>query len=120
MEEKEDYTPPVFEKTEAERAYLKGVFMKNMLTKRLNEEDMNTLIMATRRQTFKTGETLIKFGEEGTEYILLETGVVECQVYDEEGEVINTKTITEGAAFGELSLLYNCPRSATITSLTDC
>lgn len=30
-----------------------------------------------------------------------------------------TKTITEGSAFGELALLYQTPRSATIAALTD-
>lgn len=31
-----------------------------------------------------------------------------------------TKSITEGNAFGELALLYQTPRSATIIALTDC
>jgi hypothetical protein len=47
MEKEVDWVPPVYEKTETERAALKQVFSVNLLTKRLTEEDMSTLIMAT-------------------------------------------------------------------------
>ena len=61
------------------------------------------------------------YGTEGKEYFVLESGVLECSVYSEETkEVIVTKNITEGMAFGELALLYQTPRSATISALTDC
>lgn len=77
--------------------------------------------MATQNKTYKKGDTLIKVGEHGEEYFILQTGCVEVQVYDDDSqEVIATKTLTDGAAFGELALLYNSPRSATITALTDC
>ena len=64
---------------------------------------------------------LINFGDEGEEYFILKSGAVNVEVIDEETkEVVATKTLQEGAAFGELALLYNSPRSATITALTDC
>lgn len=92
-----------------------------MLTKRASEESLSTLVLATQNKNYKTGEVLINFGDAGDEYFILKSGVVNVQVIDEETkEVIATKTLTEGAAFGELALLYNSPRSATITALTDC
>lgn len=61
------------------------------------------------------------YGTEGKEYYVLESGILECTVYSEETkEVTVTKNITEGSAFGELALLYETPRSATISALTDC
>lgn len=121
MEKEVDWVPPVYEKTETERAALKQVFSVNLLTKRLTEEDMSTLIMATQMRAIKTGEILIQFGDVGEEYFILESGCVECKVFDADTkELCATKTIQEGAAFGELALLYNAPRSATITALTDC
>ena len=77
--------------------------------------------MAVQKRTYKQGDVLINFGDQGDEYFILDTGCVEVQVFDEETkEEIAKKTISKGGAFGELALLYNSPRSATITALTDC
>lgn len=121
LEQDSSFVPPKYEKSESERVKIKTALMKNMLTKKLSDESINTLIAAMQKKTYKKDEILIMFGEEGKEYFVLESGVLECKVYSEENkEVLVTKTITEGSAFGELALLYQTPRSATISALTDC
>lgn len=39
---------------------------------------------------------------------------------DDDGVLEEIKTISDGTGFGELALLYNESRSATITTMTDC
>ena len=121
MDQDPGWTPPSFEKSEAERAHLKEQFATNMLTKRVAEEHLQTLINATQKREFKAGDTLIQFGDPGAEWFILDSGSVECTVYDEESkDEVFKKTITEGEAFGELALLYDAPRSATIVAASDC
>lgn len=119
--EQDSFVPPKYEKSESERVKIKTALMNNMLTKKLSDEAINTLINAMQKKTFKKDEVIIQYGDDGKEYFVLDTGVCECKVFSEETkEVAVNKTITEGSAFGELALLYQTPRSATITALTDC
>lgn len=121
LEQDSSFVPPKYEKSESERVKIKNSLMKNMLTKKLSVDHINTLINAMQKRQYKKEDILITFGEEGKEYFILESGILECKVFSEETkEVVVTKTITEGNAFGELALLYQTPRSATITALTDC
>lgn len=121
LEQDSSFVPPKYEKSEAERVKIKNALMNNMLTKKLSDESINTLIGAMQKRTYKKDDVLIQYGDEGTEYFVLDSGVLECKVYSEDTkEVAVTKTITEGSAFGELALLYQTPRSATISALTDC
>lgn len=62
-------------------------------------------------------------------YYILSTGSVKVTVYQDntdpndpelESKVKFTKNLDKGAGFGELALLYNDRRSATITALEDC
>jgi len=39
---------------------------------------------------------------------------------DDDGVLEEIKTLSDGTGFGELALLYNELRSATITTITDC
>lgn len=91
------------------------------MTKRLADKDIATLVSATQKKEYVTGDTIIQFGDVGEEYFILESGTVDVSVYNEEGtEVVNNKTLGAGIAFGELALLYNSPRSATILAAEAC
>lgn len=117
----ESFVPPKYEKAESERVKIKNALMNNMLTKKLSDESINTLIAAFQKKTFNKNDVIIQYGDDGKEYFVLEAGVLQCEVFDEETKESSvTRTITEGNAFGELALLYQTPRSATITALTDC
>lgn len=50
---------------------------------------------------------------------LIEKGNLHCFIKKDDEE-IKVKEQSEGDAFGELCLLYNAPRAATIRSVSDC
>jgi len=80
-------------------------------------------------EKFSAGQNLITYGDEGTHYYILAKGSVKVIVYEPgtdakdpelASKVKFTKEMPEGAGFGELALIYNDKRSATIEALEDC
>lgn len=66
----------------------------------------------------KAGETVIKEKDDGDVLYVVEVGQFDCfKIIDGENKFL--KTYEPGEAFGELALLYNAPRAATIVSKTD-
>lgn len=75
------------------------------------------------KQTFKEGELIIKYGDIGFNYFVLAKGNVKVTVYKKgtdpkdpniDQHVLIVKYMGSGVGFGELALLYNDKRSATI------
>jgi hypothetical protein len=60
------------------------------------------------------GEILVREGEPGDAFIVLETGQVEVTVAGEPMDRLGP-----GSGFGEIALLQRSPRTATVTALTD-
>lgn len=59
-------------------------------------------------------EYIIKQGDEGDNFYVIDQGIVEVEV---NGQTISQ--ITQGGYFGELALIYGTPRAASIRSKTD-
>merc|ERR1712032_1144161 len=68
--------------------------------------------MAMKEVDFSAGTTVINEGEDGDYLFVIEKGALDC-VKDLNGEKKVVKTCSPGDVFGELALLYNCPRAAT-------
>ena len=81
----------------------------------LDDKDLKTVIDAMEIKNFKDGEEVIRQGENGDVLYIIESGTLDCfKVFNsEEGEKY-LKTYNPGEVFGELALLYNAPRAATI------
>merc|ERR1719352_1103889 len=57
----------------------------------------------------------IKQGDDGDFLFVIESGTLECYIKNKEtGEEKMVKKVEAGDAFGELALLYNCPRAASV------
>ena len=65
----------------------------------------------------KDGDIIIKQGDEGDKFYIVDSGTYDVRVRDDEG-VMQTvfQYETPGAAFGELSLMYGKPRAATVAA----
>jgi CRP-like cAMP-binding protein len=64
-----------------------------------------------RRQTFRPGEIVIRQGEEGDRFYVIERGVAEVVVGDEPSP---RRQLTKGDYFGEIALLERVNRTATV------
>jgi len=61
---------------------------------------------------------VIKEGEDGDELYVVSSGLLNCfKVLEKDTEPTDLKKYTSGEVFGELSLLYNSPRAASIQAL---
>jgi len=77
--------------------------------------------MHLKKKKFEAKETVIKQGEQGDVLYLIESGELSCyKTFNrEEGDKF-LKVYLPGDSFGELALLYNAPRAATIIAKTNC
>jgi len=64
---------------------------------------------------FKAGDWVIKQGDEGNHLYVVEDGQLDCfKRFTKDGENKHLKVYQPGESFGELALLYNAPRAASI------
>ena len=118
---KEKFKPRVIPKTEEQKLTIKNRVMNCFIFENLDDQDMNTIIDACEQKKFKNGEYVIKQGDNGDEIYLIESGELDCEKIFEPGDAPKyLKTYKPGELFGELALLYNAPRAATIFAKTDC
>jgi cAMP-dependent protein kinase regulator len=84
----------------------------NFLFKSLDSEQVALVFAGMTERVVQAGEIIIKQGEEGDNFYIVEEGKY---LVDVDGkEVVQ---IGPGGSFGELALMYNAPRAATVKSL---
>ena len=113
--------PKIFEKTSQIAAGIRNILNKNILFQHLDDAQLTTVVNAFAPMDFKAGTDIITQGETGQHFFLLASG--EADVYVSKRNGTPNKVLTyangSGAAFGELALMYNAPRAATVRASTD-
>lgn len=90
---------------------LKSTFLFNDI----GDNDMSVLINAMEEVVVPEGVTIIREGDIGEEVYILDEGELECLKHDKDSDTtVSIKDIKEGEIFGELSMLYNIPRTASV------
>ena len=117
---KEKFTPIVIEKDEETINKIKLKIKQSFMFQNLNESDIGIIINAMKVMNVKTGDYIINQGEGGKEMYLVETGKYSCtKLHPGKKEPTFTRYYKPGEVFGELWLLYGCPRAASIQALED-
>ena len=103
-------------------------YKKIFIFQDLEEEELQRVLQLTRPRFFSAKDVIIKEGESGDSMYIMREGEVNItkrltlvldQDLPKEKRMIRLKA-ADGASFGEMALLENDTRTATVTALTDC
>jgi cAMP-dependent protein kinase regulator len=112
---KKAFVAPVITKTDEQKDRLRTVLSKSFLFMNLEDNDLNIVIGAMKEVPCTPGHRVITQGDDGNFLFVIESGSFDCLIKKDEKEEV-VKTCTTGDFFGELALLYNCPRKASVDS----
>lgn len=105
----------VFAKPEAAKNFLRGAITVHYLFENLGEEDLNRIIDCMRPTFASMDEVIIRQGELGDLFFCLESGTATALV---DGNPV--MQYESGGCFGELALIYNSPRAASVIATSAC
>lgn len=71
-------------------------------------------------KTFKSGEIIMRQGDIGKSAYIIESGHVQISIKPQDGLTSIIGTRGPGSIIGEMALIDNAPRTATITAIEDC
>merc|ERR1719265_1987653 len=117
--QKKAFTPPDYPKSGEQKKRLADVLSKSFLFSALESKELDSFIGAMQEVPADPEQVLIKDGDDGDFLFVIEAGILDCKkVIGGEEKVV--KTCEAGDAFGELALLYNCPRAASVVAREKC
>ena len=117
---KKPYVPRVIPKNEDQIKRIKEKCLQSFIFNSLEEKELKTVIDSFEEKKCPAGKNIITQGEEGDVLYLVDSGELDCEKVFKAGDPPTyLKTYKPGESFGELALLYNCPRAATIRAKTD-
>ena len=129
-----DYVKRTIPKPNSVRKLIYDAIKSNTLFRACSEEELVDLVDAFDSSDYAKGSTVIKQGDEGEHFFVVEEGSLDITVRmaaEESGggegdagaggnEVKVGVPYVAGSAFGELALMYGSPRAATIRATQDC
>merc|ERR1711970_531922 len=95
-------------------ASLSKAIAKNVLFSHLDENERSDIFDAMFPSSAMPGEIIIKQGNEGDNFYIIDQGEVEIYV---DGEYVSS--VGDNGSFGELALIYGTPRAATVKAKGD-
>ncbi|KAK4531336.1 hypothetical protein CCYA_CCYA07G2193 [Cyanidiococcus yangmingshanensis] len=102
----------------AESRQLRALLKKHFLFSRLDRigpKELESFFTVK----FRPGETIFEQGEKGDNFYIVKSGVLERWISKPGYQPKLAGTLQPGDSFGELSLMYNAPRGATVRARTD-
>ena len=108
----------VYPKSDLQRRALKESVKEILLFRSLSPEQLNEVLDAMFEYKVKSGDYIIRQGDDGDNFYVVERGLYNIYVNTDNGNQLVGKCEDSGS-FGELALMYNMPRAATIQASVD-
>ena len=112
----ESFVARKIEKSQEAREKIRQRLSKAIMFECLGEQDMDIIIDAMESRHFEPGDYIIKENDPGEELFMVENGEFSCHKVIN-GEDTLLKYYKSGDVFGELALLYNAPRAASLKAV---
>jgi cAMP-dependent protein kinase regulator len=109
----ENFTLPKYYHDSDEENTISASLKINFIFSSMNESELIRLVHSFEPCDFKSGEYIIKQGDVGDYFYVLHSGEVSFVV---NGVKVGS-TSEKGSSFGELALLYSCPRAASVIAV---
>lgn len=104
----------VIPKSNEARMRIAAAISQNLLFRNLEPDQKREVVDAMFEKKVPAGSSIIKQGDEGDNFYVVDSGSFDVYVNDK--KVVE---IGQGGSFGELALMYNTPRAATCTASED-
>jgi len=114
----EEEVIPKHEKTQAQRASLTEAVKQILLFRSLDQEQVQQVIDAMFEKKVKKGEFVIKQGDDGDNFYVIQQGKFKAMVTTGGQEKV-VGGYENAGSFGELALMYNMPRAASVQAESD-
>lgn len=112
------FSARIVDKKDETKLKIKERLLKSFMFNSLSSEDLEIVVDAMEEKRYKKNDTVIEQNADGDELFVVGEGKLHCY-RTEKGETNLVKTYSPGDYFGELALLYNAPRAATIKAIKD-
>lgn len=113
-----DENKVVYPKTDDQRKRLSESVQNIFLFRSLDYEQMMEVLDAMFEKKVDAGEYVIRQGDDGDNFYVIDSGVYEVYVA-RDSEERHVGTYHDQGSFGELALMYNMPRAASVRAITD-
>uniref|UniRef100_A0A8C9ESA2 cGMP-dependent protein kinase n=1 Tax=Pavo cristatus TaxID=9049 RepID=A0A8C9ESA2_PAVCR len=101
-------------KDSSEKKLITDALNKNQFLKRLEPQQIREMVECMYERTFQQGSYVIRQGEPGNHIFVLKEGRLEVL---QQNKLLSS--IPVWTAFGELAILYNCTRTASVKAITN-
>ncbi|XP_075005946.1 cGMP-dependent protein kinase 2 isoform X5 [Calonectris borealis] len=102
------------QKDSSEKKLITDALNKNQFLKRLEPHQIRDMVECMYERTFQQGSYIIRQGEPGNHIFVLKEGNLEVF---QQNKLLSS--IPVWTAFGELAILYNCTRTASVKAITN-
>src|SRR5690606_24814915 len=113
------YVKRVIPKTDEQRRRIEVSIASNILFRNLEDDQHDDVVNAMSEKRFKANENVIEQGAVGDYFYVVESGTLDVFVSKNGNPAEKVFEYGPGGSFGELALMYNGPRAATVTTTSD-